>query len=72
MATTTTTTITDTKRRVKHYVLNEARQWIDQGTGHVSWNYNDKKRTVTLVVKSESDGIQHYFYSKFDVFRLLK
>lgn len=46
----------DTKRRVKHYVLNDARQWVDRGTGHVSWSYNDKQRAVSLIVKSESDG----------------
>ena len=46
----------DTKRRVKHYVLNDARQWMDKGTGHVSWVYNDKQRSVSLVVKSETDG----------------
>jgi hypothetical protein len=46
----------DTKRRVKHYVLNDARQWMDKGTGHVSWVYNDKQRSVSLIVKSETDG----------------
>lgn len=46
----------DTKRRVKHYVLNDARQWVDRGTGHVSWIYNDKQRSVSLIVKSENDG----------------
>ena len=46
----------DTKRRVKHYVLNDARQWVDRGTGHVSWVYNDKQRCVSLIVKSENDG----------------
>ncbi|CAF0822269.1 unnamed protein product [Brachionus calyciflorus] len=46
----------DTRRRVKHYVLNDARQWVDRGTGHVSWIYNDKQRSVSLVVKSESDA----------------
>lgn len=46
----------DTKRRVKHYVLNDARQWVDRGTGHVSWIYNDKQKSVSLIVKSENDG----------------
>lgn len=46
----------DTRRRVKHYVLNDARQWVDRGTGHVSWIYNDKQRSVSLIVKSESDS----------------
>ncbi len=46
----------DTRRRVKHYVLNDARQWVDQGTGHVSWVYNDKQRSISLIVKSETDG----------------
>jgi hypothetical protein len=53
----------DTKRRVKHYVLNDARQWVDKGTGHVSWVYNDKQRSVSLIVKSENDG--EYFISSF-------
>ena len=51
----------DTKRRVKHYVLNDARQWVDKGTGHVSWVYNDKQRQVSLIVKSENDGEYFYF-----------
>ena len=46
----------DTKRRVKHYVLNDARQWVDRGTGHVSWVYNEEQRCMSLKVKSENDG----------------
>jgi hypothetical protein len=43
----------DTKRRVKYYVLNDARQWVDRGTGHVSWIYNDRQRSVSLMVFSK-------------------
>ena len=46
----------ESRRRVKFYVLNDSRQWDDQGTGHVTCSYNDKQRTVSLVVKSEIDG----------------
>lgn len=48
---------TDTKKRVKLYILNEQRQWDDKGTGHVTAVCNnDKLRGVTLIVKSETDG----------------
>ena len=46
----------DTRKRVKLYILNELRQWDDKGTGHVTSIYNDKLRCVTLIVKSETDG----------------
>lgn len=59
----------DTKRRVKHYVLNDARQWVDKGTGHVSWVYNDKQRSVSLIVKSENDG--EFFISSFFLTQIL-
>jgi hypothetical protein len=52
----------DTKRRVKHYVLNDARQWVDKGTGHVSWICNDKQRSVSLIVKSENDGKKMFIF----------
>jgi len=32
------------------------RQWDDKGTGYVSWNYSDKQRCVSIIVKSEVDG----------------
>ena len=47
---------TDTKKRVKLYILNEQRQWDDKGTGHVSSVFSDRLRSVSLVVKSELDG----------------
>jgi hypothetical protein len=46
----------DSRRRVKFYVLNDMRQWDDKGTGYVSWNYSDKQRCVSIIVKSEVDG----------------
>jgi protein phosphatase-4 regulatory subunit 3 len=53
---------TDTRKRVKLYILNESRQWDDKGTGHVSSILNDKLRTVSLNVKSEIDG-KYYGHS---------
>lgn len=47
----------DQRRRVKFYVLNDMRQWDDRGTGYVSWNYSDKQRCVSIIVKSEIDGL---------------
>lgn len=47
----------DSRRRVKHYVLNDSRSWVDKGTGHISWYYNERQRAVSLAVKSEADGL---------------
>ncbi|KAL4630409.1 serine/threonine-protein phosphatase 4 regulatory subunit 3A-like isoform X1 [Arapaima gigas] len=48
--------MTDTRRRVKVYTLNEDRQWDDRGTGHVSSGYVDRLRGMSLLVRAESDG----------------
>ncbi|KAJ0061086.1 hypothetical protein NL108_006964, partial [Boleophthalmus pectinirostris] len=48
--------MTDTRRRVKVYTLNEDRQWDDRGTGHVSSGYVERLRGTSLLVRAESDG----------------
>uniref|UniRef100_S4RMQ4 SMEK homolog 1, suppressor of mek1 (Dictyostelium) n=1 Tax=Petromyzon marinus TaxID=7757 RepID=S4RMQ4_PETMA len=48
--------MSDTRRRVKLYALNEDRQWDDRGTGHVSSSYVEKLKGMSLLVRAESDG----------------
>lgn len=48
--------MTDTRRRVKVYTLNEDRQWDDRGTGHVSSGYVERFKGTSLLVRAESDG----------------
>lgn len=48
--------MTDTRRRVKVYTLNEERQWDDRGTGHVSSGYVERLKGTSLLVRAESDG----------------
>ncbi|XP_059212262.1 serine/threonine-protein phosphatase 4 regulatory subunit 3 isoform X3 [Centropristis striata] len=48
--------MTDTRRRVKVYTLNEDRQWDDRGTGHVSSGYVERFKATSLLVRAESDG----------------
>ena len=50
--------MSNTRRRVKLYVLNDERQWDDHGTGHVSSMYVDheKMQGIVLLVRSEDDG----------------
>jgi len=48
---------TNTRRRVKLYMLNESRVWDDQGTGHVTSTYLDKCKGTALIVRSEVDGM---------------
>ncbi|KAE8738847.1 hypothetical protein FOCC_FOCC015679 [Frankliniella occidentalis] len=48
--------MTDTRRRVKLYALNADRQWDDRGTGHVSSQYVDRLKGISLHVRAESDG----------------
>lgn len=50
--------MSNTRRRVKLYVLNDERQWDDHGTGHVSSLYVDheKMQGIVLLVRSEDDG----------------
>ncbi|XP_062376404.1 serine/threonine-protein phosphatase 4 regulatory subunit 3-like isoform X2 [Sardina pilchardus] len=48
--------MSDTRRRVKVYTLNEDRQWDDRGTGHVSSTYVERLRGICLLVRAESDG----------------
>ncbi|RLW10362.1 hypothetical protein DV515_00002028 [Chloebia gouldiae] len=66
--------MTDTRRRVKVYTLNEDRQWDDRGTGHVSSCYVERLKGMSLLVRAESDGsrmgsnlriINPYFLGKF-------
>ena len=46
----------NTRRRVKLYMLNEERVWDDRGTGHVSSAYVEKLKGMSLLVRSENDG----------------
>lgn len=46
----------DTRRRVKLYMLNANRTWDDRGTGHVSSSYIDRLNGMSLLVKAETDG----------------
>ncbi|XP_030626762.1 serine/threonine-protein phosphatase 4 regulatory subunit 3B isoform X3 [Chanos chanos] len=48
--------MSDTRRRVKVYTLNEDRQWDDRGTGHVSSTYVERLEGISLLVRAESDG----------------
>ncbi|XP_051021094.1 serine/threonine-protein phosphatase 4 regulatory subunit 3B isoform X2 [Acomys russatus] len=48
--------MSDTRRRVKVYTLNEERQWDDRGTGHVSSTYVEELKGMSLLVRAESDG----------------
>lgn len=52
--------MTDTRRRVKVYTLNEDRQWDDRGTGHVSSGYVERFKGTSLLVRAESDGEYAY------------
>uniref|UniRef100_A0A1B6LV67 Uncharacterized protein n=1 Tax=Graphocephala atropunctata TaxID=36148 RepID=A0A1B6LV67_9HEMI len=47
---------TDTRRRVKLYALNADRQWDDRGTGHVSSNFVERLKGISLLVRAEADG----------------
>ena len=47
---------TNTRRRVKLYMLNENRAWDDNGTGHVAVTYSEKPKFMMIDVKSEVDG----------------
>uniref|UniRef100_A0A8C5Z5F3 Protein phosphatase 4 regulatory subunit 3B n=1 Tax=Marmota marmota marmota TaxID=9994 RepID=A0A8C5Z5F3_MARMA len=49
--------MSDTRRRVKVYTLNEDRQWDDRGTGHVSSTYVEELKGMSLLVRAESDKI---------------
>ena len=51
--------MTDTRRRVKLYALNADRQWDDKGTGHVSSNYVERLKGISLLVRAEADGKIH-------------
>lgn len=56
-------TMSDTRRRVKVYTLNEERQWDDRGTGHVSSTYVERLKGMSLLVRAESDGEKGEGYS---------
>ncbi|XP_074643917.1 serine/threonine-protein phosphatase 4 regulatory subunit 3-like [Tubulanus polymorphus] len=47
---------TESRRRVKVYMLNEDRQWDDRGTGHVSSTFVERLKGMSLLVISETDG----------------
>ena len=51
--------MTDTRRRVKLYALNAERQWDDKGTGHVSSQYVERLKGISLLVRAEADGKHH-------------
>jgi len=51
-------------RRVKLYVLNEDHVWTDQGTGHVGYQYATDSKLMSLVVRSEIDGISDLLCQK--------
>ena len=56
--------MSNTRRRVKLYVLNEDRLWDDMGTGYVSTLFmeNDKQaKGIVLLVRSDEDGWCFYF-----------
>nr|XP_033793807.1 serine/threonine-protein phosphatase 4 regulatory subunit 3B isoform X5 [Geotrypetes seraphini] len=48
--------MSDTRRRVKVYTLNEERQWDDRGTGHVLSTYVERLKGMSLLVRAEADG----------------
>ncbi|CAB1312779.1 unnamed protein product [Coregonus sp. 'balchen'] len=52
--------MSDTRRRVKVYTLNEDRQWDDRGTGHVSSTFVERLKGIslldTLIVWSEAEN----------------
>uniref|UniRef100_A0A8C7M5N4 PP4R3 EVH1-like domain-containing protein n=1 Tax=Oncorhynchus kisutch TaxID=8019 RepID=A0A8C7M5N4_ONCKI len=48
--------MSDTRRRVKVYTLNEDRQWDDRGTGHVSSTFVERLKGISLLVRAESNG----------------
>lgn len=52
-----------TRRRVKLYTLNEDRQWDDRGTGHVSSSYVERLQGMSIVVRSEEDGLWPFYCS---------
>ena len=57
--------MTDTRRRVKLYALNADRQWDDRGTGHVTSSYVDRLKGVSLLVRAEADGKDHFVHFFF-------
>ena len=59
--------MTDTRRRVKLYALNADRQWDDKGTGHVSSNYVERLKGISLLVRAESDGKNFLLFINYHV-----
>lgn len=55
--------MSDTRRRVKLYTLNEDRQWEDRGTGHVCCSDEETSLTVT----AESDGTSLFTTSSITI-----
>lgn len=51
----------NTRRRVKLYTLNEERQWDDRGTGHVSSSFVERLQGMSIMVRSEEDGLYRAF-----------
>ena len=56
---------TSTRRRVKLYMLNEDRLWDDRGTGHVSSVFVEKLKGMSLLVRSETDGVYNFVIVSF-------
>ena len=54
-----------TRRRVKLYTLNEDRQWDDRGTGHVSSSYVERLQGMSIMVRSEEDGLWRFYCRVF-------
>ncbi|KAG0229551.1 Platinum sensitivity protein [Actinomortierella wolfii] len=55
------------KTRVKLYLLDAENQWIDQGTGHCSCEFNSDKSEGTLKVISEEDESKVILNSKIRI-----
>ncbi|KAF9970448.1 Platinum sensitivity protein, partial [Actinomortierella ambigua] len=55
------------KARVKLYLLDAINQWIDQGTGHCSCEFNSDKSEGTLKVISEEDESKVILNSKIRI-----
>lgn len=55
--------MSSTRRRVKLYTLNEDRQWDDRGTGHVSSSYVEHLQGMSIMVRSEEDGLWRFYWA---------
>ncbi|KAI8600482.1 component of IIS longevity pathway SMK-1-domain-containing protein [Dissophora ornata] len=55
------------KMRVKVYRLGNGNEWLDQGTGHCSCEFNEDKSEGTLVVRSEDEESRVLLQSRIRV-----